>query len=63
MATRLVIRVINAPAVTSPVELHGMNWTVKMGFAAITRHKRDVGFDERKPLANQFSVYAPLAVV
>ena len=61
MATRLVIRVINAPAIMSPAEPHGMNWTVKMGFAAITRHKSDVGFDDRKPLANQFSVYAPLA--
>jgi hypothetical protein len=61
MATRLVIRVINAPAIMSPAELHGMNWTVKMGFAALTRQRRDVGFDDRKPLANQFSVYAPLA--
>ncbi|MDY0881727.1 hypothetical protein ACFPL7_19240 [Dongia soli] len=61
MATRLAIRVIKAPAIMSPAEPYGMNWTVKMGYAAITWHMHDVGFDDRKPLANQFNVYAPLA--
>jgi hypothetical protein len=63
MATRLVIRVINAPAIIVPAEPHGMNWTVKMGLAAIMRRMRDIRSMAVNHLQTSSVFYAPPATV